>query len=186
MGEAGRSASVASGGSARGGVGALLLVPPITVSPVSSFFSAGGDGVLGGLVFSSTWRVTSATVLGGEAGFEFLSCRCDSCSPSDGLSSSCSSSGRTSFQEHLACFLVHPIQAVRFFRQSMCRRRHRSQGGRTRSPRCIDSILLTISDLKGPPSSRSRKGLLTCGISDAGVPGMATVAVFLLRELPDK
>lgn len=25
----------------------------------------------------------------------------------------------TSFHEHLACFLVHPMQAVKFFKQSM-------------------------------------------------------------------
>ena len=66
-----------------------------------------------------------------------------------------SSSSLTSFQEHLACFFVHPMHAVKFFKQSIWRRRHRSHGGRIRSPRCSSSIRATISILCGPPSSFS-------------------------------
>lgn len=66
-----------------------------------------------------------------------------------------SSSSLTSFQEHLACFFVHPMHAVRFFKQSIWRRRQRSHGGRIRSPRCSSSIRATISILCGPPSSFS-------------------------------
>lgn len=65
------------------------------------------------------------------------------------------SGSRTSFHEHFACFLVQPMHAVRFFRQSMCSLRQRSHGGIMRSPLARLSILCTISTLKGPPSSFS-------------------------------
>lgn len=71
-----------------------------------------------------------------------------------------SSPSRTSFQEHFACFFVHPMQAVRFFKQSMCSLRQRSHGGRMRSPLASVSILCTISVLNGPPSSFSKGWLL--------------------------
>lgn len=66
----------------------------------------------------------------------------------------------------------------------MCNRRHRSHGGITRSPLGIDSILLTISDLKGPPSSRSRTCVFTCGIREAGVFGIATDVCLLSAVAP--
>lgn len=59
----------------------------------------------------------------------------------------CNSPSRTSFHEHFACFLVQPMQAVRFFRQSICSLRHLSHGGRMRSPFPRLSILCTISAL---------------------------------------
>jgi hypothetical protein len=71
-----------------------------------------------------------------------------------------SSPSRTSFHEHLACFLVQPMHAVRFFRQSMCNLRQRSHGGKMRSPLASASILCTISVLNGPPSSLSNGWLL--------------------------
>src|SRR5689334_22793490 len=88
-----------------------------------------------------------------------------------------SSSSLTSFHEHFACFLVHPTHAVRFLRQSMCRRRQRSHGGKMRSPRCNSSMRATISILRGPPSSRCSWWLacLGCGSKDDGVLGIATV-----------
>ena len=95
-----------------------------------------------------------------------------------------SSSSRTSFQEHLACFFVQPMQAVRFLRQSMCNLRHRSQGGRILSPRCNDSILFTISALYGPPSSRSICEGFEWGSNDAGVFGIATAAAVLRAYSP--
>ena len=80
---------------------------------------------------------------------------------------SCSS---TSFQLHLACFFVHPIHAVRFFRQSICSRRHRSHGGWTRSPRLSCSIRSIMSALNGPLSSkRSGGGGLVYGKREVGV-----------------
>ena len=96
----------------------------------------------------------------------------------------CNSSALTSFQEHLACFLVHPIHAVRFLRQSICSLRHRSHGGITRSPFHMLSILRTISDLKGPPSSRSMGEGFIWGNSDTGVLGIATEGGFLPPSTP--
>lgn len=86
-----------------------------------------------------------------------------------------SSSSLTSFQEHLACFFVHPIHAVKFFKQSIWRRRQRSHGGRIRSPRCSSSIRATISILCGPPSSFSGWLDLGGGSNEDGVLGIATV-----------
>jgi hypothetical protein len=89
----------------------------------------------------------------------------------------CNSPSRTSFQEHLACFLVQPMHAVRFFKQSMCNLRHLSHGGRIRSPFPRLSILWTISALKGPPSSFSAGWLvrwLAAGSRLVGVFGMGT------------
>ena len=85
------------------------------------------------------------------------------------------SSSLTSRQEHLACFFVQPTQAVRFLRQSMWRRRQRSQGGITRSPRWSSSIRAIISSLKGPPSSFYLWNDIGGGRRDDGVFGMATV-----------
>ena len=87
------------------------------------------------------------------------------------------SSSLTSRQEHLACFFVQPTQAVRFLRQSMWRRRQRSQGGITRSPRWSSSIRAIISSLKGPPSSFSWWIDFGGGRRDDGVFGMATAVV---------
>lgn len=85
-----------------------------------------------------------------------------------------SSSSLTSFQEHLACFFVHPMHAVKFFKQSIWRRRHRSHGGMIRSPRCSSSIRATISILCGPPSSFSGWLDFRGGNNEDGVLGIAT------------
>jgi hypothetical protein len=88
-----------------------------------------------------------------------------------------SSPSRTSFHEHFACFLVQPMHAVRFLRQSICNRRHRSHGGNMRSPFASASILCTISVLNGPPSSFSNGWLLrwlAAGRRFEGVFGIGT------------
>lgn len=67
----------------------------------------------------------------------------------------CSSSALTSRQEHLACFFVQPMHAVRFLRQCMFSLLHLSQGGRIRSPLARSSMRATMAALKGAVSSRS-------------------------------
>ena len=76
------------------------------------------------------------------------------------------------------------MQAVRFFKQSICSLRHLSQGGRILSPRCNDSILFTISALYGPPSSRSICDGFEWGSNDTGVLGIATAAGLLRVYIP--
>lgn len=54
------------------------------------------------------------------------------------------SSSVIAFQLHLACFLVHPWQAVKCLTQVSLSRRHRSQGGWITSPLASLSIFCVI------------------------------------------
>jgi hypothetical protein len=54
------------------------------------------------------------------------------------------SSSVIAFQLHLACFLVHPWQAVKCLTQVSLSRRHRSQGGWMTSPLASLSIFCVI------------------------------------------
>lgn len=67
------------------------------------------------------------------------------------------------------------MHAVKFFKQSMWRRRQRSQGGTTCSPRCSSSIRATICILYGPLSSFSCWADRGGGRRDDGVLGIGTV-----------
>lgn len=87
----------------------------------------------------------------------------------------CSSSALTSRQEHLACFFVQPMHAVRFLRQCMFSLLHLSQGGRIRSPLARSSMRATMAALKGAVSSRSWEGVgFGCGSKEEGVLGIGT------------